>query len=84
MHEKLVLLYSLLLPNVDKVKRIFLILNVVAQIKFQTNFSTEAANMTGERLFQKDFKSMSALGRNFKVGDLYNYYDDQTWPSGSL
>ena len=35
-------------------------------------FCTEAANMTDERFFQKDFKSMSALGRNFKVGDLYN------------
>ena len=45
-------------------------------------FCTEAANMTDERFFQKDFKSMSALGRNFKVGDLYNYYNDLILPSG--
>ena len=40
--------------------------------------------MTEERFLQKDFKSMLALGRNFKVGDLcnYNYNDLILLPSG--
>ena len=54
---------------------------VVFQVKLQI-ICTEAANMTDERLFQKDFRSMSALGRNFKVGDMYNYHNDQILPSG--
>ena len=40
--------------------------------------------MADERLFQKDFKSMSALGRNFKLGDLYNYHKDLILPGMKL
>ena len=33
--------------------------------------------MADGRAFQKQFVSMSALGRNFQLGDLYNYLTDQ-------
>ena len=36
--------------------------------------------MGDEKRFQKNFKSMSALGRNFKLGDLYNYRNDLILP----
>ena len=40
--------------------------------------------MADELIFQKHFVSMRALGRNFKLGDLYNYRNDQILPGIDL
>ena len=40
--------------------------------------------MADERFFRKKIQSMSALGRNFKLGDLYNYHNDQILPGKKL
>ena len=62
-----------------------MLLYVVAQVKLQTIVRlTEAANMTDKKLFLNYFSSMSALGRNFKLGDLYNYHNDLILPGIKL